>query len=136
MPYRLSFDEHHNYDRDVDQAIFVPIGIAANDTYIELAAKLDTGADYCLFDRRWADELGIHPESGQRRTFRGLGGRIVAFEHEVTIKTFDVEFSSHVYFAVESRVGRDLLGRNGWLDRFRLAIVHYDRELFLSPYDS
>ena len=36
----------------------------------------------------------------------------------------------------ESLVARDLLGRNGWLDRFRVAIVHYNREIFLSPHDS
>jgi hypothetical protein len=33
-------------------------------------------------------------------------------------------------------VARDLLGRNGWLDRLRVAIIHYDREIYLSPYDS
>ena len=31
--------------------------------------------------------------------------------------TFDIEFTSRVYFTGESLVARDLLGRNGWLDR-------------------
>jgi hypothetical protein len=65
-----------------------------------------------------------------------LGGRFDAFEHEVLITAFDLEFTSLVYFTGEVDVARDLLGRNGWLDHFRLAIVHYDREIYLSPYDS
>jgi hypothetical protein len=52
------------------------------------------------------------------------------------IETFGVRFESFVYFAADYGPARNLLGRTGWLDHFRLAIVHYDRELFLSPYES
>lgn len=135
MAYRLSFDHHHDYEADAEQVVSVPLQLSANGIIARLTAKLDTGADYCLFDRKWADLLGLDLESGPRRTFRGLAGRFEAFEHEVTIQTFG-EFNSRVYFTGESLAARDLLGRNGWLDRFRLAIVHYDREIFLSPYDS
>jgi hypothetical protein len=93
MVHHLNFDECHNYENDADQAIFIPLQLSANGTVVKLAAKLDTGADYCLFDREWADSLGINVESGPRRTFRGLAGRLDAFEHEVTIKTFDVTFA-------------------------------------------
>jgi hypothetical protein len=135
MAHRLEFDECHSYEKDADQSIFIPLRLSANGIVVNLAAKLDTGADYCLFDREWAESLDIDVESGLRRTFRGLAGRLEAFEHEVTIKTFDVEFTSHVYFTREIGIARDLLGRNGWLDRLRIAIVHYDREIFLRPYD-
>jgi hypothetical protein len=136
MAYPFVFDRRHNYEKDADQAIFIPLRLSANGIVVNLAAKLDTGADHCLFDREWGDSLGIDVESGLRRTFRGLAGRLDAFEHEVTIKTFDIEFTSHVYFTAEMGVARDLLGRNGWLDRLRVAILHYDREIYLSPYDS
>jgi len=135
MAYRLEFNDYHNYEKTTDQTIFVPIGLSANDSYIALAPKLDTGADHCLFDRRWGDHLGLDVGSGPKRVFRGLGGGFEALEHEVTIHTFDVEFTSRVYFTRESQVGRDLLGRVGWLEHFRIAIVHYDREMFLSPYE-
>ncbi|SRR5579871_2275683 len=136
MPYDLRFENRHVYKDDPQQAIFVPIGLSANGSYVEVAAKLDTGADFCVFDRRWAEWLNIELESGPRRTFRGLAGRFDAFEHEVTITCFGVDFTSLVYFTGELSMPRDLLGRNGWLDRLRIAIVHYDREIFLTPYDS
>lgn len=136
MSHHLVFDKRHYYKEDPRQVIFVPVELSANGIRVDVAAKLDTGAECCLFDRRWADWLGIDLESGPRRTFRGLTGRLDAFEHEITMRCFDIEFISRVYFTGELGVARDLLGRNGWLEHFRLAIVHYDREMFLSPYDS
>jgi hypothetical protein len=134
MPHRLFFDERHSYREDFTQAIVVPVGLSANGIYADVAAKLDTGAEYCLFDRKWADWLDIDVESGPRRGFRGLAGSFYAFEHEIAMKCFGTEFSSIVYFTGEIGVARDLLGRNGWLDRLRIAVVHYDREIYLSPY--
>jgi hypothetical protein len=133
MAYRMEFDHRHDYERDSHKGISVPLLISANGFGIRLSAKLDTGADYCLFDRKWADLLRIDVELGPRRIFSGLAGRFEAFEHEVVISAFDLEFASQVYFTGEVDAARDLLGRNGWLDHFRVAIVHYDREIFLSP---
>jgi hypothetical protein len=31
---------------------------------------------------------------------------------------------------------RSFLGRSGWLDRLRVAVVDYDRMLFLSAYEA
>jgi len=33
-------------------------------------------------------------------------------------------------------IRKNHLGRNGWLDRLRLGIIDYDRELYLAPYNS
>lgn len=49
---------------------------------------------------------------------------------------FDLSFESIVYFFADESIRKNLLGRNGWLDRVRLGVVHYDRELYLSRYDS
>jgi len=39
-----------------------------------------------------------------------------------------------VYFVANPELDKNLLGRNGFLDRIRLGLVHYDRELYLAPY--
>lgn len=84
---------------------------------------------------RLAKKLGLDIESGTERRFASLGGIVSGYGHAVVIETFGFRFKSYVYFASNFSVNRSLLGRNGWLDRFRLAIVHHDRELFLSPYE-
>jgi len=38
-----------------------------------------------------------------------------------------------VYFAAEPNFPRNVLGQQGWLDRVRLALNHYDAVLYLSP---
>jgi hypothetical protein len=63
-------------------------------------------------------------------------GSFAAYQHEVTIQTLGIEFSAVVFFAQDSTFNRNFLGRSGWLDRLRIAIVDYDRLLFVSPYQS
>jgi hypothetical protein len=46
------------------------------------------------------------------------------------------EFATSVFFAEHPSFDRNFLGRTGWLDRLRIAIADYDRNLFLAPYDS
>ena len=65
-----------------------------------------------------------------------MAGWFVAFEHEVMIHTLDVEFSAAVFFAQDASFARNFLGRSGWLDRLRIAIVNYDGILYLSSYDA
>lgn len=46
-----------------------------------------------------------------------------------------VEFDLTVYFAKYQNFNRNVLGRQGWLQRIRLGIVDYDGNLFLSHHD-
>lgn len=101
---------------------------------VELLAKLDTGAAGCIFERKYAEMLGLDVESGRLQRFRTVTGSFNAFPHEVTIQTLDMEFSAPVYFAQDPIFSRNFLGRTGWLDRVRIAIIDYDRLLFLSAY--
>lgn len=40
-----------------------------------------------------------------------------------------------IYFADDSSITRNVLGRHGWLDRIVLGIVDYEGKLLLSGYD-
>jgi hypothetical protein len=97
-------------------------------------AKLDTGAAYCIFERKYAEILGIEVESGRLQRFRTVAGSFSVFEHEVNIQTLGVEFSTPVFFAEDAAFSRNFLGRSGWLDRLRIGIVHYNRILLLGSY--
>lgn len=97
---------------------------------------MDTGAAHCIFERKYAEILGLDVESGLIQRFRTVTGSFGAYRHEVTIQTFGIEFSSVVFFAQNVAFSRNFLGRSGWLDRLRIAIIDYDRTLFLSAYQS
>lgn len=134
MPQSLDFDASHRYS--AADGIDVPIELRAGNRKVELLARLDTGAAYCIFERKYAEALRLDVESGPVRRFMTMAGSFVAHEHEVTLHTLGIEFSAVVYFAHDWAFSKSFVGRTGWLDRLRVGIVDYDRLLFLSSYDS
>jgi hypothetical protein len=135
MAEQLFFDVRYEYDSRL-----VGITIYANLTYgdvgMTVQAKVDPGAEYCLFQREVADDLGIELTSGDFRRFDTLAGSVDAYGHTVKLSTLGIEFDSHVYFAAEYGLKRNLLGQNGWLRKMRVAIIDYDATIYLSKYDS
>ncbi len=75
-------------------------------------------------------------EAGRLQRFRTMTGSFSAYEHAVSIQTLGIEFSTLVFFAQDAEFSRNFLGRGGWLDRLRVAIIDYDRVVYLSAYDS
>jgi len=135
MPVSLEFDTTHQYT-DAEGGIQVPIALAIGRQSVELLAKLDTGAAHCIFERKYAEILGLDVESGRLQRFRTVTGSFAAYQHEVTIQTLGIEFPAAVFFAQDPTFSRNFLGRSGWLDQLRIGIVDYDRMLFVGPYQS
>ena len=135
MPVSLDFDTSHQYAASID-GIEVPITLCIGRQSVELLGKLDTGAAHCIFERKYAEMLGLDVESGRLQRFRTVAGTFAAYQHEITIQTLGIEFSAVVFFAQDPTFSRNFLGRAGWLDRLRIAIADYDRVIFLSPYQS
>ncbi|MGA2149318.1 MAG: hypothetical protein ABSH49_30635 [Bryobacteraceae bacterium] len=133
MPVSLDFATSHHYSEATD-GINVPIMLCMGRQSVELLAKLDTGAAHCIFERKYAEILGLAVESGRLQRFRTMAGSFAAYQHEVTIQTLGMEFPAVVFFAQDPTFNRNFLGRSGWLDRLRVGIVDYDRMLFVGPY--
>lgn len=134
MPTRLSFTEEYRYGDDPSGiTIAVTLGYGAQSQIF--TAKVDTGAEVCLFSYENGIKLGVPVEQGFPETFSGLGGSIEAFGHEITLQTGDLIFQSIVYFAKYPGLPRNVLGRRGWLRNLKLAVIDYDNLLYLSAYD-
>ena len=131
----MEFSVSHQYNSSAE-GIEVPDSRGNGGQSVDLIAKLDTGAANCIFERRYAEILGINPESGRLQRFRTMTGSFAAYEHEVTLQVLSIAFSTTVFFAQDPIFTRNFLGRAGWLDHLRLAIVDYDRNLYLSAYGS
>jgi hypothetical protein len=131
----IEFSVTHRYASDED-AITVPVTLRAGTSSVDVAAKVDTGAAFCIFERRFGEVIGLDIEAGRLQRFRTATGSFNAYEHQVEIRTFKIEFSSIVYFAEDPEFGVNVLGRKGWLDRLRVGIVDHDQILYLNTYDS
>lgn len=131
----LTFAVTHPYARSA-AGIEVPISLRIDGARcVRLLAKLDTGAECCIFQRDYAEQLEINVESGVPKTFHTVTGSFEAYGHTLILSCFDWEYEATVYFAASADYRRNVVGRLGWLQQFRLAIVEHDTVLFLSRYD-
>ena len=137
--HQLSFPLRYQFTRTKD-GLMIPVSLSSGAQYEQTMAKVDTGAEHCLFRREIAEMLALEVESGLPNTFRTLTGTITgtieAFGHEVTLQSFEFAIQSHVYFAKAYELPRNLLGSIGWLQHFKLGLVDYEELLYLAPYNS
>ena len=130
----IVFDRVINYDT-LKTGITVLTMLQYNGKEVDFEAKIDTGATHSIFERKHAERLGIDVESGTPETFGTAVGGFLAYGHELTINVLDIETFSTVYFAAEESFTRNVLGRQGWLDRVKSGLIDYEGKLFLSEYN-
>lgn len=135
MSTEISFSDEYRYE-DHQDGITIMITLIYAERFIHTRAKVDTGAEVCIFSHEIGINLGIPIEQGLPRRFSILGGMVEAFGHEVTLQKGKLAFQSVVYFAKYPGLPRNLLGRQGWLRNLKLAVIDYDNLLYLSPYDA
>ena len=135
MSKELTFTDELGY-LDDPTGITIPVMLTLGGSTIIVAAKVDTGAEVCLFGRIHGEELGLRIEQGIPKVMNTLSGSLESFGHEVVIQTGQLAFHSLVYFAKYPGLPRNILGRQGWLRSLKLGVVDYDNLLYLSPYDS
>ena len=124
-----------NYTYPLHQAgIEIPVSLRSGNLVADVTAKLDIGAEVCLFERNVAILLDLEIEKGQPIWLNTLTGSFLAYAHEVTLRVLGLDFVLMVYFAANESIDRNLLGRN-WVRLTRLGVVDYDGKLFVSAYD-
>ncbi|MCY7348893.1 MAG: hypothetical protein LH614_22105 [Pyrinomonadaceae bacterium] len=130
----LSFTEIYDYDT-LKIGITVPTKLFFGENFVRLEAKVDTGAENCIFERTHAERLNIDVESGDLIIFNTAAGNFAAYGHELTLSVLGIETYAKVFFAKEESFTRNVLGRQGWLDRVKLGLIDYEGKLLLSAYD-
>lgn len=131
---RLSFAQSLSYDTN-KIGITLPVLLQSPFDSVRLGAKLDTGASFCIFERKHGERLGFDIEAGTEETISTVTGKFLAYGHEVSLTVLGIEFYTTVYFAADESFRRNVLGRQGWLDRVRLGLIDYEGKLFLSDYN-
>ncbi len=135
MPHQLTFVTREGYD-SLQDGITIEAVLRLGEESFVCKAEVDRGAQVCLFKREIGEELGLDIESGYPRKLDTLAGTLLSYGHLLTLHTLGMEFDSVIYFAATPNLRRNLLGREGWLQKVRLAIVDYDSTIYLSPYQS
>ncbi len=132
MSFSLEFLKKEIYD-SLKTGINIEAVLRSGSLQERCFAKIDSGAEVCLFQREIGESLEIDIESGYREKFETLAGDLFAYQHEIELETLGLRFQSIVYLAESYAVRRNLLGRRGWLQLVTFGLNDYDCELFLTP---
>src|SRR5215471_11139569 len=131
--HQLEFETLHAYGTR-KTSIELDVTLRLGGRTVSFPAQIDTGATFCVFERGYAETLGLTVESGEPIRFSTAIGSFHAYGHSVILGTLRYSFDVTVYFAPAEGFKRNVLGRRGWLDHVRLALVDYKGELYLSRY--
>ena len=131
--HRLEFETLHNYGTH-KTSIELDVTLRFGKRTVSFPAQIDTGATFCVFERGYAETLGLTVESGELIRFTTATGSFEAYGHVVTLETLRYSFDVTVYFPAQENFKRNVLGRRGWLDHVRLGLVDYQCELYLNRY--
>jgi len=134
MNKTLTFATEYNYS-DREDGITLPAVLGYQGKTVLVRAKVDTGAEHCLFRYEHGAELSLPVEQGVPTLMNTLVGPLETYGHQIILQTCELTFESFVYFAKYPGLPRNLLGRNGWLRNLRVAIIDYDNLICLSVYD-
>lgn len=130
----LEFETLHQYGSERD-GIEVPVTLCYGAESVSFPAQIDTGATYCVFERAYAESLGLAVESGTHLRFKTAAGSFDSYGHTLKLQTLGYSFDSTVFFAMHDSFRRNVLGRRGWIDHLRLGLIEYESKLYLSRYD-
>jgi len=135
MSFKIDFEKLVRYDAG-EAGISLNIELRLGRDSIFFEAKIDTGSSFCVFERRYGEEIGIEIETGLRNRVSTATDSFRVFGHQVTLVIEDYEFDVMVYFAEDETFNRNVVGRRGGLENLRIGIIDYDGKLYLSRYKS
>ena len=107
----------------------VPLELKGEE-WIELHAFVDSGASYSIFHADIAEILGIEYTKGEKSFMTvGDGAQIPVYIHNINVRFNEKEFTAKIGFSNKLGIGFDILGREGFFDRF--VVCFDDRERIL-----
>ena len=112
----------------------IPVTVTTETCDIATDALLDSGANISVFRQEIAECLGLQIESGEEILLHGLGGRVIGYIHDVTMRVEQISFPCKVVFSSELTVGVSIIGRQDFFQKFQITFDERNKELTLEQY--
>lgn len=129
MAHTFNFRIKHGYDT-TKTGITISIELSNGPKVVQINPKLDTGASFCIFERAYAEMLGMSVEGGTPTLVSTANSSFQAFGQRLTMTALGLRFDMTVYFAADESIKRNVLGRLGFIDQLCLCLVEHDGELY------
>ena len=131
MEFPYQFERHYR-----DWFPILPIGLLGEGgRRVETTAYVDSGAVFNIFGSYEAAMLGLRLSEGRRRPVTAGDGRLMHCSvFTLNMQVGSSSFKVDVGFSNDLKIGLNILGLNGFFDRFReVAIRHRARVVVLRP---
>lgn len=112
----------------LNQLPMVEVKLINNNRHVRLFALIDTGADYTLFSKAIAKELGLVIEKGEMKILEAAAGNVVGYLHPLTAIIADKEMKILACFC-ENDLPENILGRKDIINNFTLIMDKFRFEL-------
>lgn len=111
----------------------IPIILKSDTSFTPYPALIDSGADFCIFNKELAKLLGISL-SAEKVPFVGIGKSMVeGYWGEVQLRIGDEMYPTNVIFADISDFGHGILGQKGFFDHFDVRLSYKRQTIELTP---
>ena len=125
MSWHLTY--RHRYVFDPKQpGVTLPVSLFANGLVETTEAAIDSGSTLCVFKREIAEWLNIPIEQGIEDQVNAMGTVIRVYGHEVRMVIGEMTLDLFVYFPAFQNIPRNLLGRQGFLQRMLFGLDDYE----------
>lgn len=100
----------------------IPVVLMYGKRLLGYQSVVDSGSDYCVFESKVAELLGIKVSKGNKRKIRGIGGTdIKGYEHKIVFKVAGKVYDTLAVFSTEIPENSfGVLGNKGFFDHFRV----------------
>ena len=118
-------------------APWIPINFQAHDDNYEIFALIDSGADFCIFDRGVAQFLRINIKSGRLLKTGGLSGSSNVYYFDniwITVGGYQIKVTAGFVSGILADGSLSgILSRQGFFDYFKVCIDEKSKEIGLKP---
>jgi len=109
----------------------IPIRLYYEDRNVKTYALLDSGSTISVFRNEIAEDLGIGIHGGKEQILQSANGLIRVYVYALTVEINDERFDMNVGFSSDLITSFNILGREGFFDRFRITFDEEHRKIMI-----
>ena len=106
---------------------------AEGDPVIRVLCLIDSGATISLFNSSICGALGIEFEDGEPLTTSGIGGQVESYVHRIRCSMAAQSVVCPVAFCDHLSTPFQIIGRQGFFERFLVQFDEQDQMVYMSP---
>ena len=110
---------------------FMPIRLHYQDRNVKTYALVDSGSTISVFRNEIAEDLTIIIQNGKEQMLQSASGLIKVYVHTLTVDIDGKRFEMKIGFSNELVSSFNILGRDGFFDRFRIVFDETHRKISL-----